>query len=132
MNFGYQRRCFGVIFLLLLQVELFLAKTQVSYLSSFQTSSSLLRGRELLGCNLFKGKWVVDNSYPLYAASSCPYIDSEFDCLKHGRKDTLYLKYAWQPDSCNLPRYIRTHPSLPINTQNQDQIINDLKFVRAN
>ncbi|KAK9075640.1 hypothetical protein SSX86_003966 [Deinandra increscens subsp. villosa] len=118
MDFGYQRRCLwltGVLFLL--QVQLFLvvtlAKTQIplssSYInniSSSISSSSLRRGgRRLLGCDLFKGKWVVDNSSPLYASSSCPFIDPEFDCLKHGRLDTRYLKYSWQPDSCNLPRF---------------------------
>ncbi|KAJ0589655.1 putative PMR5 domain, PC-Esterase [Helianthus annuus] len=116
MDSGYQRRCLLLtVVIFLLQVQLFLAvtlaKTQVplssssSYNTSSRSRSSSLRGRELLGCDLFKGKWVVDNSYPIYAASSCPYIDSEFDCLKHGRSDTQYLKYSWQPDSCNLPRF---------------------------
>ncbi|KAI3824484.1 hypothetical protein L1987_05944 [Smallanthus sonchifolius] len=114
MDFGYHRRCHlltgGIFFLLLLPLQLFLAitlaKTQVPLSSSYNISSSgSLRGRELLGCDLFKGRWVVDNSYPLYAASSCPFIDPGYDCLKHGRPDTQYLKYSWQPDSCNLPRF---------------------------
>ncbi|KAI7755913.1 hypothetical protein M8C21_016359 [Ambrosia artemisiifolia] len=112
MDFGYQRRCLLLaVVIFLLQVQLFLvvtlAKTQVPLSSSYNISgrSSSLRGRELLGCDLFKGKWVLDNSSPIYAASSCPYIDSEFDCMKHGRSDTQYLKYSWQPDSCNLPRF---------------------------
>ncbi|KAI3800822.1 hypothetical protein L1987_28919 [Smallanthus sonchifolius] len=109
MDFGYQRRCLWLtVVIFLLHVQLFLvvtlAKTQVPLSSSYNISSSL-RGRGLLGCDLFKGKWVVDNSYPIYAASSCPFIDSEFDCLKHGRSDTRYLKYSWQPDACNLPRF---------------------------
>lgn len=121
MGFGYQSK----IFLLLVQVQLLvvlsLAETQVLSLSTtysksisrsnFSVSSSLRgrkvgRGRGLLGCDFYIGKWVEDTSYPVYAASSCPFIDSEFDCLKHGRSDTQYLKYAWKPDSCNLPRYI--------------------------
>lgn len=114
MGFGYQMRCLllstGAIFFLQVQLLLVvtLAKTQVPLSSSYNinsSSSGSLRGRELLECYLFKGKWVVDDSYPLYAASSCPFIDSGFDCLKHGRSDTQYLKYAWQPDSCNLPRF---------------------------
>ena len=128
MGFGYQSKIF-LLPLLLLQVQLLvlvtLAETQVYSLSThsrnYSVSSSLRgrqvpkgrkvgkgrgRGRGLLGCDLYRGKWVVDTSYPLYAASSCPYIGSEFDCLKHGRSDTQYLKYAWKPDTCDLPRYI--------------------------
>ncbi|KAM0048908.1 putative PMR5 domain, PC-Esterase [Helianthus debilis subsp. tardiflorus] len=130
MGFGYRSKIFLLLAQVLLLVVVTLAKTEVQSLSTYSkiisssnssVSSSLRgrkvgkgvkargrgrgRGRGLLGCDLYKGRWVVDTSYPLYAASSCPFIDSEFDCLKHGRSDTQYLKYAWKPDTCNLPRF---------------------------
>ncbi|KAJ9563326.1 hypothetical protein OSB04_008486 [Centaurea solstitialis] len=130
MDFGYQRKIFYLLLLLLLQLQLLLvvslAKTEVLSLTTYETSSSSNysdnvssslrgrrsgngrsgrspRGRKLVGCDLYKGRWIADNSYPLYMASTCPFISSEFDCLKHGRSDTQYLKYAWKPDSCDLP-----------------------------
>ncbi|KAL3739930.1 hypothetical protein ACJRO7_021238 [Eucalyptus globulus] len=69
-------------------------------------TTAALRGRKQTGrCNLFQGNWVVDASYPFYESSSCPFIDPEFDCQKYGRPDTQYLKYAWRPDSCAIPRF---------------------------
>ncbi|OMO75677.1 hypothetical protein CCACVL1_16100 [Corchorus capsularis] len=60
-------------------------------------------------CRLFDGKWVRDDSYPLYAPGSCPYIDESFNCFVNGRPDRGYEKYRWQPNGCNLPRLNAKH-----------------------
>ncbi|KAJ4765770.1 Protein trichome birefringence [Rhynchospora pubera] len=70
-------------------------------------SHSVLRvtADAISGCNLYTGNWVVDQSYPLYDSNSCPFIRPEFDCIKYGRTDKLYLKYKWKPSGCEVPRF---------------------------
>ncbi|PIN16580.1 hypothetical protein CDL12_10774 [Handroanthus impetiginosus] len=56
-------------------------------------------------CNVFDGSWVVDESYPLYNASQCPFLENGFDCLGNGRKDKGYLKWRWKPKNCEILRF---------------------------
>ncbi|XP_052177307.1 protein trichome birefringence-like 39 [Diospyros lotus] len=73
---------------------------------SNSTVSGVARSRKLAGsCNLFRGKWVFDPSYPLYDPWTCPFIDPQFNCQKYGRPDKMYQKYRWQPFSCSLPSF---------------------------
>ncbi|RDX66649.1 Protein trichome birefringence, partial [Mucuna pruriens] len=55
-------------------------------------------------CDMYEGSWVRDDSYPLYLAGSCPFIDEPFNCFINGRNDNVYEKYRWQPKNCNVPR----------------------------
>lgn len=55
-------------------------------------------------CDIFDGRWVYDDSYPIYAPGSCSYVENEFNCFRNSRPDFGYLKYRWQPYGCDLPR----------------------------
>lgn len=55
-------------------------------------------------CDITKGKWIFDESYPLYTNASCPYIDEGFSCESNGRLDKNYMKFRRQPQDCDIPR----------------------------
>ncbi|CBI20126.3 unnamed protein product, partial [Vitis vinifera] len=54
-------------------------------------------------CDFFQGIWVRDETYPLYKAEECPFIEREFNCQRNGRMDDLYLKFRWQPQGYFIP-----------------------------
>ncbi|KAM6586080.1 hypothetical protein CsatB_013082 [Cannabis sativa] len=56
------------------------------------------------GCDIFSGRWVYDESRPLYEESDCPYIQPQLTCLEHGRPETNYQHRRWQPNGCDLPK----------------------------
>ena len=55
-------------------------------------------------CDVYDGRWVFDESYPLYTSSSCPFVDEGFSCEANGRMEQNYTKWRWQPTHCNIPR----------------------------
>jgi len=55
-------------------------------------------------CDIYSGKWVHDDSYPLYPAGECSYVSVSFNCKGNGRPDSGYTNWRWQPRDCNLPR----------------------------
>ncbi|KAJ9181843.1 hypothetical protein P3X46_005891 [Hevea brasiliensis] len=59
----------------------------------------------LSSCDIFNGKWVPDDSDPIYQPGSCPFVDDAFNCFKNGRPDMGYLGYRWRPHGCRIPRF---------------------------
>lgn len=59
------------------------------------------RGKD---CDVSKGRWVFDESYPLYTNFLCPFIDEGFNCQGNGRVDKDYMKWKWQPQDCDIAR----------------------------
>ncbi|KZV13956.1 hypothetical protein F511_44730 [Dorcoceras hygrometricum] len=59
-------------------------------------------------CDITKGKWVKDENYPLYTNASCPFIDEGFNCQANGRADRDYMKWKWQTQDCDIPRFNAT------------------------
>lgn len=58
-------------------------------------------------CDFFSGKWVYDNeNYPLYRGHQCSFLFEGVDCEKYGRKNLNYQHWRWQPNDCDLPRYV--------------------------
>ncbi|GMI98887.1 TRICHOME BIREFRINGENCE-LIKE 6 [Hibiscus trionum] len=68
-------------------------------------SNGKFKEKVMNGCDLTKGKWVYDESYPLYTNGSCPLIDEGFNCDTNGRRDRSYKKWKWQPQDCDFPRF---------------------------
>ncbi|KAL8215629.1 hypothetical protein R6Q57_022466 [Mikania cordata] len=56
-------------------------------------------------CDLYDGTWVLDENYPLYNASQCPFAENSFNCLANGRRDNKYLKWRWKPKNCDISRF---------------------------
>ncbi|KAL3643499.1 hypothetical protein CASFOL_014314 [Castilleja foliolosa] len=96
----------------LLPLLLLFSLVHPHFAASIAQNINLTNINSIVGnCNLYKGKWAFDPSYPFYRSKSraqpkgCPFIDPEFDCTNFGRADTAYLKYAWKPDGCKMPRF---------------------------
>jgi hypothetical protein len=90
----------------------FLSAMAFGYMYLFPTFSPVNRSYEIPKsnvsngtCDVFYGRWIHDESYPLYDSSRCPFAERGFNCLANGRKDSDYTKWRWKPQNCNIPRF---------------------------
>nr|CAD1826804.1 unnamed protein product [Ananas comosus var. bracteatus] len=56
-------------------------------------------------CDYSDGRWVFEPRGPLYNGTSCSTIKDGQNCMAHGRPDTGYLRWRWQPAQCDLPAF---------------------------
>ncbi|PWA64589.1 PC-Esterase [Artemisia annua] len=54
-------------------------------------------------CSLASGFMIM--TLILCKELDCPFITGEFACAQHGRMDSKYRHWRWQPHACNLPRF---------------------------
>ncbi|CAI0448137.1 unnamed protein product [Linum tenue] len=57
-------------------------------------------------CNYAKGKWVVDDSLPLYSGFDCKqWLAPGWACRLMQRTEFSYEKLRWQPKDCTMERF---------------------------
>lgn len=110
MAFSFNK-CLLWFLLSLFLLNLFLGESssyeqELSWLDDKNDEVNMIQSRHssLKRCDFSSGKWVYDQSYPLYD-STCPYLTTAVTCKKNGRPDSDYEKWRWKPNGCNLPRY---------------------------
>ncbi|KAG5547013.1 hypothetical protein RHGRI_012890 [Rhododendron griersonianum] len=61
---------------------------------------------EKQACNYAKGKWVVDDSRPLYSGFGCKqWLSGMWACRLTQRTDFAYEKLRWQPNNCAMEEF---------------------------
>ncbi|KAH6813905.1 TRICHOME BIREFRINGENCE-LIKE 6 [Perilla frutescens var. frutescens] len=90
--------------------EVRVGTSEVSFERERQHSSirSSVEDKSRVDCDVTRGRWVFDESYPLYTNATCPYIDEGFNCEGNGRLNKDYMKWRWQPQDCDIPRFNAT------------------------
>ncbi|XP_065000460.1 xyloglucan O-acetyltransferase 1-like [Musa acuminata AAA Group] len=56
-------------------------------------------------CNYSDGQWVRHSGEPRYSGTGCKTIKEGQNCMAHGRPDTGYLHWRWQPKQCAVPAF---------------------------
>lgn len=81
--------------------------SRFAFLSSNVTPNNSHKSPLVEACDYSRGRWVWDETYPrqLYG-ENCPFLDPGFRCRRNGRKNERFRKWRWQPDDCDIPRYV--------------------------
>ncbi|XP_051113804.1 protein trichome birefringence-like 14 [Andrographis paniculata] len=60
-------------------------------------------------CNYAKGRWVFDDSRPLYSGSGCvQWLSPMWACRRTQRTDFQYERLRWQPKDCEMEAFSRS------------------------
>nr|XP_043629312.1 protein trichome birefringence-like 14 [Erigeron canadensis]XP_043629314.1 protein trichome birefringence-like 14 [Erigeron canadensis] len=69
-------------------------------------SSIPVPAEEKKGCSFGKGKWVTDESWPLYSGFGCKqWLSGMWACRLTQRTDFGYEKLKWQPKDCKMNNF---------------------------
>ncbi|KAK8258790.1 hypothetical protein V6Z12_D13G012500 [Gossypium hirsutum] len=98
---------FTFVFIITSFICFFHGKSSSSWLNNEDNGVIMVQGRREdrpTRSDFSVGKWVYDQSYPLYD-SNCPYLSTAVTCQRNGRPDSGYEKWKWKPNGCSLPRF---------------------------
>jgi hypothetical protein len=73
--------------------------------SNSSSSASPAATVKVEACDLTRGQWVPDDEAPYYTNLTCPFIDDLQNCMKFGKPSLEFMRWRWQPDGCDLPRF---------------------------
>ncbi|KAL9690788.1 hypothetical protein QQ045_011198 [Rhodiola kirilowii] len=75
-------------------------------LPSQVSNKSVVTRNEKQVCNYGKGKWVMDESRPLYSGFKCKrWLSEMWACRLTQRTDFAYEKLRWQPKDCDMGNF---------------------------
>ncbi|CAN6239563.1 unnamed protein product [Urochloa humidicola] len=73
--------------------------------TNYSSSASPSPSTAAEACDLTRGQWVPDDEAPYYTNLTCPFIDDLQNCMKFGKPSLEFMRWRWQPDGCDLPRF---------------------------
>lgn len=72
-------------------------------IKAYENSTML---EENQACNYAKGKWVIDDSRPLYSGAHCKqWLSQMWACQLMQRTDFAYERLRWQPKDCQMEEF---------------------------